>query len=339
MSQIAQSSLESLQALLVRQVELFHHSNQLRNFDKIRDRLTYTGGDPGAAYRKIMERHDALAAELRAMRPAPRQGYGEGPAEAIRSYAAPQQGVSARLQDRELVPVHFPTRGDLTPIFGYSGSVQFPRASEGVNVVPGGQGISGEIITVFVGTPGIVVFDGGVEWDSSSQPGSDPADSRVWLRNWHYLVPFPPPPSRSTFTYRFEVAVDLWLFRDSDPAEFLSFVSVGEEPNFTPGTEVVVDQDAGWPLIADLTEPAGPPTGPYNGAYGQLQGSVVVERSFTVQAGHSPAVAIVVGAAAIVGGRLVLTFGGRDSVIRAQEEGAYTGRISFHYRPILVASQ
>lgn len=216
-----------------------------------------------------------------------------------------------------------------------------PTPSEGVNVVPGVPGTSGELTTVSLRPQGGVVFDGHIEGLSSIPPEDhDPTHTNVWLRSWQYLVPFPAPTWRSTFTYRFDVSVHLRVFNESDPGEFWSYVSVGEEPDFNPGDTVEVDQDAGWPLQADLTVPASPPAGVYNGRYGFLDGHVSVERTFTVHENQTPAVAITVGAIGFLGqlGYCDYQFGGVNSSITPHDEEDVEGRISFHYFPLPIVS-
>jgi hypothetical protein len=115
----------------------------------------------------------------------------------------------------------------------------------------------------------------------------------------------------------------------------MSFVSVGEEANFVPGTQVIVDEDAGWPLIADLSLSASPPNGFYNGHYGFLDGSILVERLFNVEGGQTPAVAITVGAIGFIGQLSFCRFAFRsNSMITPHDEDGHEGRISFHYSPL-----
>jgi hypothetical protein len=65
MSQISESSIESIQQWTLLQAELLHRSNQLHHFARIRERRAHSGGAPESAYRKLVERHDALAVMLR----------------------------------------------------------------------------------------------------------------------------------------------------------------------------------------------------------------------------------------------------------------------------------
>ena len=70
------------------------------------------------------------------------------------------------------------------------------------------------------------------------------------------------------------------------PTTFWSFISVGETSNFT-GQDIAVNTPAGWPLIVDW------PDAPYSTDY---IGQSTLQRSFVVNGGHTPAVALVVGA-------------------------------------------
>jgi hypothetical protein len=69
------------------------------------------------------------------------------------------------------------------------------------------------------------------------------------------------------------------------------FVSLGETPTLTQGTDVTVNIDGGWPLMADLSQPSDY----FNGEYGRFHGQVTVQRSFLVGRDHVPGVAVVVG--------------------------------------------
>jgi hypothetical protein len=124
---------------------------------------------------------------------------------------------------------------------------------------------------------------------------------------------------------------------DHGEAEFMSAVALGHAPNFTLGTNVNVNMFAGWPLNANLAIPSPG----YNGSYGTLAGRIPVQRSFTVEAGASPAIAVVLSVYGIVGDLVnheascdfhFLS----DSLVRPDDDNGLEGRVPFHYQPILV---
>ena len=114
----------------------------------------------------------------------------------------------------------------------------------------------------------------------------------------------------------------------------MSFVSVGETANLTTGSDIVTNIDGGWPLNADLTQPAPE----YNGNYGAISGQVTVQRSFMVPGGQVPGVAVVVGAigALAMGTEVRFFFPGLgNSQITIGVDRAY-GRVAYSYEPRLV---
>jgi hypothetical protein len=76
----------------------------------------------------------------------------------------------------------------------------------------------------------------------------------------------------SVLTYRFDVHVRAQVFLDGSEGTFMSFVSVGETANLTPGQDVVAGTGAGWPLIHDLSEPTLEHGSAYKGPYGYTVG-------------------------------------------------------------------
>lgn len=134
----------------------------------------------------------------------------------------------------------------------------------------------------------------------------------------------------STFTYSFDVSVYADIFLLGGPVTLMSWVSLGEAPNFT-GQDVTPDIDGGWPLNADLTQPA--PL--YNGSYGSVSGQVTVKRSFTVQGGQTPAVAIVVGTVTCqaMQTEVRLDFPSLGDSYIAPGSDNISGRINFNYAP------
>jgi hypothetical protein len=114
-------------------------------------------------------------------------------------------------------------------------------------------------------------------------PADGHAKENFWLHSWTYLIPFPPPVVRSTFAYSFDVPIEVATLIANGSVTFSSFVSVGETPNFV-GQEVVVNTLDSWPLATNLS-------GPCDEVLGQSN----VLRSFVVEGGHVPAVALALG--------------------------------------------
>jgi hypothetical protein len=123
------------------------------------------------------------------------------------------------------------------------------------------------------------------------------------------------------------------IFFDGIDAIAMPFVSLGETATLTTGNSVVVTIDEGWPIMHDLWQPA--PL--YNGHYGQIDGSVTVQRSFMVPGGHVPGVAIVVGAvgALSLSTRVSFGFGETSGVGIGSDYG--DGHVAYSYEPEIVA--
>ncbi len=322
--------IRNLQERKLLEAELFSLNMQVRNFGRIRDRLSAAGKDGDAYYRNIQARRDQILAALKRVS-----------TEAVRPNVndprLPFHRRDESLLARPIVPASF-VSGLGVFGFGTSGYVQTAAASEGVNVVAQGKyPTSGEIQTIAGSYPGEVTFGGGLSVgpEEISPDQYDPTINYFWLHNWKYLIPFPPPTVTSRFTYRFDTYVGVDIFFLGGPAMLMSFVSVGETANLTTGNDVVVNIDGGWPLVADLTQPA--PL--YNGHYGHIDGQVVtVQRSFIVPAGHVPGVAVVVG---VVGELAMMSgfnfsFFESGSAISIGSQNA-TGRVAYSYEPQLVA--
>ncbi len=280
-------NLQGFQERKLLQAELMGHDSQLRNFTPLRDRLVASGQDANTIYRQIQSRRDQVMDELKKLTPAPvRPDPGLGPV------LRPGGSVLAL----PIAPVRFlpPYYG---PWFGYSGTVQMGRGYEGTVVnAQGKYPSSGSIYTVALNDTGGITFDGDLTVGPQEIPENqyDPTLQYFWLRNWTYFIPFPAPVVTSTFTYSLDVFVLADLFLLSGPATLMSFISVGEVANFV-GDDIEANTDAGWPLVADLTQPDLANGSLYNGAYGSVQGQVTVQRSFGVKAGQVPAVAVVLG--------------------------------------------
>jgi hypothetical protein len=286
-------------------------------------RLRAVGWQPGSAddasrlYRQLRDRRAELISALASMR-APQEGPG-GPAD-------PRLPAALRgpLLGRPIAPAVFdPVSGVYR--HGSAGVVQPAPFSLGTSVVPT-QSSTGKIRSVPGTDPGSVAFNGLLT------AGGEPV-SFVWLQAWQVLVPFPPPPVQSLFTYSFGVQAVDNLFTNGG-GELMSFVSLGETPDLLTGEEVPISIDAGFPIAADLAQP----TGLYNGSYGTLHGQITVERSFLVQPGQVPGVAIVIGAAAALdaGTQLDLTFPGLGDCGIAITSDSSASLIAYAYEPRLV---
>lgn len=313
------------------EAELFSVDGQVRTFNRIRERLSAAGKDPSAFYRQLQARREKLVAALKQPR------SGSMPA----NLADPQLPV-ARLDKplltRPISPARFDSKLGIFG-FGSSGVVQMAPAIENTNVVAQGPfPHAGEIVTVPGSYPGDVTFSGHLTVGPDAIPPDqyDPTINYFWLRNWKYLIPFPPPPGLSRLTYRFDVYAVFNLFGGGE-GQVMSFVSLGETPHLTTGTNVTVNIDGGWPVVADLAQPE--PF--YNGHYGYVVGQVTVQRSFMVGGGQVPGVAVIVGAigALPMMSDLALFFPGvGDSGIGISSQGTI-GRVAYSYEPQLVAEQ
>ena len=323
---------KALDERILLEARLLSLDAQLRNIGRIRDRLVAVGKDGAAYYGKVQARRDEVLKALRKFAPgvvlSPGNLGGLGGSFVHRA----DQG----LLSMPIAPAKFDR--DLGVFgFGTAGFVQLGAASEGVYDVLGGEHpSSGSIDSVPGAFPGVVNYKGVLEVgpESISPDDYDPSIDYFWIRNWKYLVPFPPPTTESRLTYRFNVGGSASVFFEGGETMLMNFVSVGETGNLTTGNDVVATTGAGWPLMADLTQPAPG----YNGHYGSIDGSVSVQRSFMVPAGHVPAVAIVVGVIASLSmmTRLHLTFSQYSSI--GVGMGDMT-RVSYSYEPQLVLSQ
>jgi hypothetical protein len=255
------------------------------------------------------------------------------------SFPAPGGHVSAR-------PIAAPVFDPGTGVFGFgsSGVVQLAPAAVGGGLVPPAPCI-GAIDTVAGTAIGEVAFGGELSSEIEDEQPL-PASTSFWLQTWHYLVPFPPPPVLSVFSYSFEVYALDQIYASAGPGrQVLSFVSLGETPSLFTGEVISVNVDAGWPLDADLTQP-GPE---YNGFDGLVRGQLSVQRSFLVPAYQVPGVAIVVGAVAALspGSSVDLAIPdwgiyGESFISLGTGEGGIgraTGTVSYTYEPRLVVAQ
>jgi len=272
---------EAMDELVLLEVELMHQEAKLRNFGRLRDSLTASGGDATEMYRRIELRRGEVVKELRRRTPAPVSPD----ASKMPSHASPH----GSLLNSSVTP---PTLGpDISGLhFGYSGIVQMGRASEGATIVP--DTITGSIRTYNLYDDGRIAFDGDIHADLATT-----AKEHFTTHSWTNLIPFPAPVVASTFTYRLKVNVSAnvkvelpvlqiplsWL-----PTTFWTWVAVGHTENFV-GQEVAVNSFAGWPLVADLEQ-----TSYFVNFIGT---DLILQRSFVVKAGQTPAVALARGVA------------------------------------------
>jgi hypothetical protein len=168
----------------------------------------------------------------------------------------------------------------------------------------------------------------------------DPEDLHAWLRNWKYVIPFPCTPSRARLTYTFKIRTEFRVGgADVADGTVMSFVSVGEQPKFGAGVEIDVDEDAGWPVFADLTQPVGEfPNWDYDGFMGVISGETVVQGTFSVPADNTPAIGVIVGAIALISsGDCLFRFQGGSRIIPSSTDGL-RGFAQYRYEPTLVVA-
>jgi len=313
-------NLEELQKRVLLEAELMHIDAQLRNFTPVRDRLVAYGEDANAKYREIESRRDQIRAELKKLRPA-----------ALHSRAAEllfRVPPGRSLLSLPITPAAFDLPSG--PGFGYSGFVQMGPAHEGLNVIP--EGITGSILSSLLRDDGEIYFGGDIVADGAPAPLQ--SKERFPVHSWTYLIPFPPPTITSVFAYDVKVGVEVSIASATGPSilptVFWSFVSVGETANFT-GQEVVVNTPVGWPVIADVS--------PYPDYAFQFIGQSRVQRSFLVQDGHVPAIALAVGVGLnIESGAEVMFDAGTSIIIPGANPGGGNiryGVVDFHYQPYL----
>lgn len=313
------------------EAELFSLDNQLRTFTPLREQLTAAGQDATAYYRDLQAQRAKLAATLKS---APSISYPKLP---------PAQ-LDGSLLDRPISAARFnPNLGYFG--FGSSGIVQVAPAAECLNIIPTGQyPVSGDITTIpgseSGAEPGAVTFTGNpaVGPPEVAVNQYSPAIEYYWLHSWEYLVPFPPPATRSILTYTFHVYASVGISYGGI-GTLMSFVSMGQTSDLVSGTNVTVDINGGFPINADLSQTADGPNGWYNGSYGALTGLLPsVKGSFEVDSLHVPGVAIVVGV--IVGlpmqSQVELFFGGLGYSEISIGSAAGLGRIEYSYTPQLV---
>ncbi|HEV7642342.1 MAG TPA: hypothetical protein VGO50_00245 [Pyrinomonadaceae bacterium] len=306
---ISEESLKRDSEKRLLETEVLHRSHKLQNFDRFKYDLTKKGEDHEAAFKR-------LSAERREF------------TEKLRAYPTPAKIANTLASRMELAAPRFGHAGEGAFVFGAEGCVAAPRASDGISVAPTHNSAPhGRIQTRELGFLGNISFGSeGTEFGFLETTG-DSLSEHIWLHNWRYTVLFPCISTASYLTYKFEVGVEAQLFSEAD-GMIMSFVSIGEEPSASPTSNIPVNIDGGWPLIADLNDP-GPA---YNGHYGFINGSVKVERTFSVGAGRTPAIAIVVGfVARLTSGHLRLQFSNFSSI--------GIGQVCYRYTPIPILTQ
>jgi hypothetical protein len=306
---ISDESLKSDSEKRLLEAEVLHRSNQLQNFERFKYELTGKNEDHESAFKRLSAERLQFVEKLRA-------------------YPAPAELATTLASRMELAPARFGHAGEGLFVFGTEGCVAAPRASEGINIAPTNSSRPhGRIKTEELGFLGNISFGSDGTDFGALDTTDDSTAEHIWLHNWRYMVLFPCISTASYLTYKFEVNVQAQLFSEAD-GMIMSFVSIGEAPSASPTTDIPVNIDGGWPLIANLSDP-GPA---YNGHYGFLNGSVKVERTFSVGAGRTPAIAIVVGfVARLTSGRLRLQFANFSSI--------GIGQVCYRYTPIPVLSQ
>lgn len=216
-----------------------------------------------------------------------------------------------------------------TFFFGwYEGCLETPEIpDEGVSIVPSGSGISGEIETMESGRG----FHGRLVDDENTLP----EHYKVWLKNWKYVIPIPPPPNESLIRYSLTIYARWNMDIERYPAfaQVMSYVSVGQESDFTPDKTIDVDTSAGWPVIHDLHEPVEPfnqqlkglldtPHEEYDGHRGEVWGNVTIEGTMRVKGHATAAIAVLVGAVGCLADGQFKIF---DSAYYLSKEKRYVG--------------
>lgn len=317
---ISDASLYEIQEKALHKARFLHRASQLRNYDRIARRLTTAGRDLKNLYQKLdTERRDAQQAALGSIEPS--------------AASMPVVHPVAHSGLYDLATPMLGSQGEL--VMGSQGFVRIPPASNGISVTPGVDGTSGEFETLELGPRGGILFSGNLEAEG---PG-DPEDLHIWLRNWKYVIPFPCTPSRAHLTYTFKVTT-AFRIGGANVADgtVMSFVSIGEQPAFGAGVEIDVNQGAGWPVVADLTQPVVSESGgiDYNGFFGVLSGETIIQGTFSVTAGSTPAIGVVVGAIALISsGSCLFRFHGGSQLIPSSTDGV-RGIAQYRYEPILV---
>jgi hypothetical protein len=304
------------------EAELFGLDEQMRTFDRIRDRFTAEGQDPLAFYRKLQARRGELVTALRASR--------SGSMTAVEA-ERPVASIDEPLLTRPIAAATFNSKlGGFG--FGTSGYVQVGPASELSNKVgasPGGQYPQYGTIDTDPGAPaGEVRFKGRLIAGPEELNGVlDPIPYYAWEHSWSYSVPFPRPTVPSWLTYRFDAIARLGFIAIAEGA-VIAFVALAETQDITAGS---VTPNIFNPVL--VTANLGAPSP--NGA-GILSGQQTVQRSFLVSPDYVPGIVVVVGVNVAMDMWSDLNFyypmeSGR-SYIRISSQN-WTGRVAYSEEP------
>ena len=166
--------VENHQQRKLLEAELFSLNAQIRNFGRIRDRLSTTGKDGTSFYRDMEARRDQIVAALKQL--------GSGIfAPKLSDPRTPFPRLDRPLLALPIAPAKFVPE---TGIFGFgtSGFVQMAPASEGANDVATGKfPATGQIVTIDGADPGTVFFSGDLNVGPQRCPGSRRSDHQFLL--------------------------------------------------------------------------------------------------------------------------------------------------------------
>lgn len=305
---------------------------RLRDFGPVRQSVIDADGNPDDVRQLMLRRRDWTAEQLQKLK----NRTADPPDKLLAKYKD-ESDANDLTTPLHLLPISAGIFGaglGTTGAFGYSGSVQMPRATDHDVVVPGRAGTSGEIVATQRRALGGVHFSGrlasNISWFANASWSGNPV-LNLWSRSWEYVVPFPSPPVDSVLSYGVNVAVYLSAERERGEAEFMSAVALGHTPSLA-SRDINVNT-FGWPLRADLAVPERN----YNGSSGTLFGKTTVRRSLGIPAGQTPAMKMVLTVYGVIGAPLnrnaVCNFLS-DSLIRPEDDAGLEGRISFHCRPL-----
>lgn len=272
-------SVVGLQERKILQARLMGINSQLQNFASLRDQLVASRQDADATYRQMQGRRDQLMVKLGKLPPPPKR------TDAIAIPFGPVKSLP-------IAPTVFSPQL-YKPSFGYTGQVVFGAPTEGIDAaVAEGTGLmSGSITRGTIYEPPVIAYVG----DLMVGPGDGgQALDYIWMHSWSYLILFPPPPTRSLFTYSFGMIVNANISSHVGQVNLSSFVSFGDTAAFD-GEDVPTNMDAPWPFAVDLSQRYTVHESTYNGTRGIIQGPSTAQGSFVVARNRTPAIAVAVG--------------------------------------------
>lgn len=311
---------------------------QFRGFSQIRDQLAANGGDANAYYRDLQARRAKIAAALKEILPS------SAFSDIVRS-ARPDLPHMALSELPIAPPKFFPHFG----VFGLgtSGFVQMAPATDGYTDFgdPCGNEAydpEGGFVQFDGSPPGTVLFGGVTDVGPDDPP--DNIDTNMyytWARNWHYLVPFPPPTVTSRFTYSFTASAELNIIWSGTNASMAASLFIGETAKLETGIEITIDGSIFGKLLNPVLAQSIPN---YDGeiAAGRLESpEMTIQRSFMVQANNVPAIALVTD---ITSGLAMCTavdyaYERPSSMSIYTNPGRNLGRIAYHYEPQLLVKE